>query len=263
MRKISFQKNGKINPLKLALIIVVFLSLVFILVKKFDLPVKQINVSPNILSCTDSGQIKQLISKKNNGWLFFDTKQVKDNIVQKFLCIGDVKIDKQFPSSININLSERTPVFKVQLLSATESTPSSQEAKLKISEGTISAKLLADQTGLLFSNNVDLFPNLPTISVVNAPLTLGGNIKFETQKALLAILNKLNELAIAYNNLWVVEDHLIVDANEQIIFSLSKDIGYQLASLQLIVNEAKMRQRLMDKIDLRFDKPVVVYSPKK
>ncbi|KKS13713.1 MAG: hypothetical protein UU67_C0020G0034, partial [Candidatus Daviesbacteria bacterium GW2011_GWB1_41_5] len=56
---------------------------------------------------------------------------------------------------------------------------------------------------------------------------------------------------------------LIIFAQYKVILSLQKDIPLQLASLQLITEKAKIDGRLIEVVDTRFNKPVVVYAPKK
>jgi hypothetical protein len=41
----------------------------------------------------------------------------------------------------------------------------------------------------------------------------------------------------------------------------SKIFLRQVASLQLILHKAKIESALMESVDLRFDRPVVIYSP--
>jgi len=48
--------------------------------------------------------------------------------------------------------------------------------------------------------------------------------------------------------------------NLQVIFSLKKEIEVQLDSLQLISSRAKIEGKKIKRLDLRFDKPVVVYD---
>ena len=71
------------------------------------------------------------------------------------------------------------------------------------------------------------------------------------------------------DNLIVVGNRLIVDSEPRVTFALNKEISRQSASLQLILRQAKMNldpdkpdSRSVESVDLRFDRPVVVYSKK-
>ncbi|MBI4038755.1 hypothetical protein HY384_02235 [Candidatus Daviesbacteria bacterium] len=50
--------------------------------------------------------------------------------------------------------------------------------------------------------------------------------------------------------------------NPRIIFRLSNSLDVQLASLQLILGKAKIDGSRLEFIDLRFDKPVLKFTPK-
>ena len=51
--------------------------------------------------------------------------------------------------------------------------------------------------------------------------------------------------------------------NPKVFFRLDNEIDLQLASLQLILEKAKIDERILEFIDLRFDKPIVRFAPKK
>jgi len=51
--------------------------------------------------------------------------------------------------------------------------------------------------------------------------------------------------------------HVFLSDKSEIFFSSKKDINSQLASLQLILTRLTMEGKLYNKLDLRFDKPVI------
>ncbi len=51
--------------------------------------------------------------------------------------------------------------------------------------------------------------------------------------------------------------NLLIEGIYKVYFSLDKNIDIQLASLQLILNQAKIDSEKVDYIDLRFEKPVI------
>lgn len=57
-----------------------------------------------------------------------------------------------------------------------------------------------------------------------------------------------------------VDDSFIVqlDSGEEVIFSREKDLKTQVSSLQLILSRLTMEGKQFKKLDLRFDKPVIV-----
>lgn len=74
----------------------------------------------------------------------------------------------------------------------------------------------------------------------------------------LKLINFLFEQAV-----WDPKGNLIVQSKPTIIFSLENDAALQLASLQLILEKAKIGKGQIDLIDLRFDKPVLRYAQRK
>ncbi len=57
-------------------------------------------------------------------------------------------------------------------------------------------------------------------------------------------------------------DYLVVVSKQKttVVFSLNKNINFQLTTLQNILTKAKINRRGVSRVDLRFDKIVVVYN---
>jgi len=51
-----------------------------------------------------------------------------------------------------------------------------------------------------------------------------------------------------------------IESKYKIYFNLEEDMAFQLASLQLILNQDKIEKDKVEYIDLRFDKPVISYE---
>ena len=50
-----------------------------------------------------------------------------------------------------------------------------------------------------------------------------------------------------------------IDSNEEVIVSLQKDLGMQIASLQLTIAHLTIEGKRFSRLDFRFDKPVLTY----
>jgi hypothetical protein len=53
---------------------------------------------------------------------------------------------------------------------------------------------------------------------------------------------------------------VILPGGTTILFPRGGDLKFQVASLQFIISRSKIDGRLLKKVDLRFEKPVVVYQ---
>ena len=79
----------------------------------------------------------------------------------------------------------------------------------------------------------------------------------------LTILDKVKIYRLSITEASIFEDVLMNNTAPKIIFKLRNDIDKQIASLQLILEKAKMETSKLEFIDLRFDKPIVRIAPKK
>lgn len=110
---------------------------------------------------------------------------------------------------------------------------------------------LLDEEGVLFSGTASA-----TLKIYSAE----KNINF---KSILAILNKIKIFGIEVGEVVVAANNLMINSMPKIVLDLDKDHNMQTASLQLILQQAKIDEEAAEFIDLRFDKPVVRFAPKK
>lgn len=68
---------------------------------------------------------------------------------------------------------------------------------------------------------------------------------------------KIEFLAVNYQN----SDYMIVlKDDKQVILSSQKDINAQISSLQFMLTRLKMESRQFTRLDLRYDKPIIVFK---
>lgn len=238
--KINPKKNfKKIFLFFLGLILITALFLFFF--RSDFLKIKSINVSLNKVACADANQIKNASALLGQNILFLNFTNVRENIKNKFICVKDLATVRYFPNSVDIDVWGRSPV-----------------AILKIGEATPSAKttdaFLVDSEGIIFSKD-SRQSNIPSIFIEEKPENIAtSNLK---------ILEKINEFGLDSKQAVISANFLVILSSPKIIFRTDEKVDIQLASLQLILKTAKIDDKTVEFVDLRFDKPVVKFAPKK
>ncbi len=266
--KLGFLKSKRIWILFLIIIII----LAVVLYNSSLLKIKKIVISPSNLSCANQNQILQSLNLLNKNILTINETQLDKKLKSQFLCIERVSFKKTIPNNLAINISERSAAVVISLLptkqlnlDTTEATSSTQEAKLdfSVSESSSSTKYLVSRDGLIFAKWIDGdVVSVPIIYIVDPNLGLAKTIPENITEKILGVLKKLTELQIEIKSVKIDSNKLLIDGVPRLIFSLKKDLNVQFASLQLILQQAKMNSKGLEQIDLRFDKPVIIYSAK-
>lgn len=246
-------------------------------------------VKTNSLTCTDKDQINQFLQGININYFSFKEDEFGRNLKKKFFCIGKIQTRLSYPNKLVIETWGREPIFSVREVStslnlnpvvnlsevpieATESTKEAVPVKTlnqilsDLKPSSESASFLVDREGVIFEQTLGT-DNFPVLSVLGFKLVIGTGIPGGVIEKAEMIYNNLKEIGVPTDNIIVIGDRLIIDSKPRVIFSLKKRIDYQTASLQLILAQAKMNsdpqitdQNSIESIDLRFDKPVVVYG---
>lgn len=268
--RIKVVSNRRFKILRL-LIIVLVLGLGFFIIKS-QFAIKKVDVVVTALSCASSADIARAAILQRHSLIFLNTGQIQKKIIAKYSCIQQVEVKKVWPNKVSIKVSGRLPVAlgvsdaSVSKLSLKqiESTASSQAALLDFSQALDSnlEQVLIDQSGYVFSKAGD-GTGLPLIRFEDQPVNVGSTVPRNLLDGVLTITHELEKMNYHQTLLRVnrVND-LIVTTSEglKLVFSLNKDLNIQLASLQLILQKAKIESRAIDSVDLRFNKPVVVYQ---
>lgn len=94
------------------------------------------------------------------------------------------------------------------------------------------------------------FPNKVKISVFGKQ-SIGERAAQKIYNKLISLNLEIKKVSVSSKN------DLLVEGTYKIYFSLEKNIDFQLASLQLILNKAKIESDKVEYIDLRFERPVI------
>ena len=105
--------------------------------------------------------------------------------------------------------------------------------------------------------------NLPTIFFDKEPeLKPGEKIEDDTVVFALSLISQIGKTEFVSTSIRILNPAMISVYNREsqaVIFTSEKDAGRQVDSLQLILSESKIDPSKIEKIDLRFEKPVITY----
>ncbi len=271
MHKFTHRKKLKINQdkkTKLAISIAGFILILLILIVLVFpsglFNVKMIDASLNgNLNCVSADQLKKESKLLGVNIFFVDRLSNVKNIKAGFICIKEIKLTKNFPDKVNLDVMGRESRVRLLVLNKMATTSAILENISTPSAKIVQTAYLADEE-TIFAKEI----NQDSDSQIYLPgldLSLGKKIG-ETIKKSISILEKLKTFGLSTQTTQLVNEFLIIFPSEsqpRIIFSLEKDNNLQLASLQLILEKAKIDKESMEFIDLRFDKPIVRFAPKK
>lgn len=183
--------------------------------------------------------LQNRISANKNEFLFLTTSKIQDKIKNLDPCILEVKVERHFPSKINLVITGFSPSAKIA-----------------------NTNFLITPNGYVFeSQSAPPLPNLFIPSQISpTPFT-----KIEYQPIIFAaeIAYYLTKIDFLPTNIRFTLDNEIAVYNQKetvAIFKVEKDPISQINSLQQVISEAKIDSTEIAKIDLRFDQPIVTYK---
>lgn len=267
------------------LVTVLLLSIAFL--TRAVLSSNFITVKLDNIHCVAKSDLEILVnSEKIN--LVLNDQLLKNKLKKKYSCIEG--IHKRWGIlSLEIYVSGRKPILGVRSTTKTVSMP-----ELTVTDATASTQAArpspsvlieygetfwVDETGLLFAKK-EYQSQVPELDYVKSDLAIGQIISKEYVQRILGIIELLNKQSIGFETIMLEEDTLTITGKDEVstdqnsknkvdpkkaqfIFSLSGDYTTEVTSLQLILQKAKMNSKSIQKIDLRFKKPVVIYTSDK
>ena len=242
--------------IKSALFLAVLLLLLFIIFKSNFFVIKQLDVTSEKANCIDINNLKEKSNLAGQNFFLVDEKKVEEALKRNFICIKNINFSKSLPDKIKLNIVGRVAVANFYLMKNWEASASALiENTATPSAEQIGDAYFLDDEGVIFSKGDSLV--LPKIYFFEDKPT------DDYLKKTLKILSTLRNLSINNSQNYIFNNFFITTGQSKIVFNLSQDIDVQIASLQLIVQNAKIDSSKLEFIDLRFDKPVVKYAPKK
>jgi len=203
-------------------------------------------------------EVKGLVANKNI--LFISRKKIRQQILAKELLFKDADALVRLPDTVIFELKKRKPEAAIVLPLEVENIQASESAKPDFL--TTGDFFLVDREGVILSKEKS--SDLPLL-LLNSQIGQNVGSKVNQDEVIKGI-----EL-IADLRLYLLEPqlaHLLTSRTIEVwfkdnvagIFSIKKDLKIQLDSLQLIFSRAKIEGRKIQRVDLRFDKPVVTYE---
>lgn len=249
----------------LAVLIPLIILDVYLLIDSQFFKVKDVEINLDKASCVNESDVRTQSGLLGENILYLNEINTIRKIKNKYLCVKSVQLQRSLPNKVTLNISGRIPVALLSLHHFQDSSSSAslilEELFAAPSSSEATESFIVDEEGIVFAKYTD--SNLPKIYYSGEKLNLGEKLGEGIIKSSLQILEKIKSFGVEVKEAKIYSKILSISGNIQIIFDLEKNYEYQLASLQLILTEAKMINREMEMIDLRFDKPVVKYYPKK
>lgn len=228
----KFQLDKKILILALLILII---AVSWLMAKYWVVKVVQVKLSN--VNCVDEEGVKSELGLRDKNMLLVNFNNLENKLKSKYICIKKSNFTKQLPDKLLIDVNGRIGT-----------------AVVGVSSGSAEFYLVDDE-GIVFSKTERI--GLPFILVTN--LDLDKNLLAKAVR----ILQKIEEINLTVNEAIVDSNQtMLINSDPKLQFNLNQDIEVKLASLQLILDKAKIDNEKMDFIDLRFEKPVVKFTPK-
>jgi cell division septal protein FtsQ len=213
--------------------------------------VYDISFSGDNPSCTTLEEIEKVSNIKGQNLLFLESPE--GPIKEKFLCIRSVVLQKSIPSKAKIELKNRKAVLTLVQAVGNASTESARLTPA-------AEPVLVDDEGVIFAKDQGQ-SNQPLVYILDP---IGKSIEADVVNGTVKVINKLYNLKANTNEPRIYsKNYLSLGQKPKITFILNETVDRQLASLQLILDQAKMDTKEVEIIDLRFDKPVIRYGKDK
>lgn len=171
--------------------------------------------------------------------LRFPLATEQERLQNKFTSLEYIQIKKELPDKVIVAYKERAQV-----------------AIIRASNGDF----VVDETGFIFSDAIEGI-EAPVFEDLEHAYNLKDHLKSERVTFALDVVQKLDALAISSQNFTLVNIHDVsVKTKEEteILFSDLKNLDIQIATLKILLENASQKQQVLKKIDLRFERPVIV-----
>jgi len=170
--------------------------------------------------------------------IFLSHKKLEVTLLEKFPCLKKIYITKKIPSDLNLSAEVDMPQVKIA-----------------------GRNLFITRSGLVTQEGTSTLPELFIPSQVE--LTAGETTRDSQVLSAVELTSLVEKTDFRLSAIRIIDGGNIAfysPENLIALFSIEKPKNLQVDSLQQVVAQAKIDSVKISKIDLRFDKPVVVYK---
>ncbi len=240
--------------------------LTYLFFKSGIFTIKQVAVEARSLSCATEKEIRNSANLLGQNFFLANTKATEEALKAKFFCIKSAPVSRNFPDKVKIQALSRQQVAVLATLKEKEASLSSLFLNIATPGAAgIRENFKVDSEGVVFSKDTEEL-NVPKIYIFDPGISLGKELESNYIGNTLKLLEGMKTFRVAVSESWIFDNIFIVNSNTsklKIVFRLDDPVDIQLASLQLILDKAKIDLKELEFIDLRFDKPIVRFAPKK
>lgn len=208
-----------------------------------------LNLEPILLSFLDKNIFR------------FDSGSAANQMMAFDPTLTDIKVKKRLPNILEIRLERRLPVAAIKIADKIEFSGFDSSDSASLAVNLTDRLFYIDKTGFVYRPTVVVSQALPQIDWPDSLPIIEGE---STPMANLAML--INTLAAYYVNFSEIarlgeKAVYVVATSEGPLAIIPDGNGFvqPVASLQFILTNIKIGERIPKKIDLRFDKPVLTY----
>jgi len=243
-------QSKKIILLAIFILILIFV-VSFIRAKLFI--INKVDIESAQAGCADEEEFRKSSNLLGQSFFLLNPKDAENSLKSKYFCVKSTRVNKKFPDTVKLQIAGRTPFAKILILKDKEASPAAQNP-----EGFF----IVDEEGVVFAK--DDIGGIPNIYLYDPGVALGKRLN-GIYSNLLVILGKVKTFGINVREGWITDSSFVIkegDGTPRIIFALEDEIDIQIASLQLILDKAKIDSSKLEFIDLRFDKPIIRFVEK-
>ncbi len=239
--------------LKVIVVVAVFGLLVtssFFILKGDFFKIKKVNCLIGEAACPGEIWTKLLSLSIGQNILFFHQRPLGEEIRVSFPQIGEVAVAKILPETLafSLKLRKASVAFTQKIESSTESAMPAADF------------FIADEEGMVFQKTTSSL-DLPRILLTNLEgISVGQQITSKELTQTLSLIVLLLKLDLKPETIEVSEKGILVRLKDEleVFFSFQKEATAQVGSLQLILSRTKIEGKRLKRVDLRFDKPVII-----
>ncbi|MBI3341797.1 hypothetical protein HY024_01610 [Candidatus Curtissbacteria bacterium] len=224
---------------KMLPVLVIIGVLITIFIFLFDfLDFKNFNIQSE-KDCITTQQATEIIKAQKPNLLFINKAEILNALRNKYHCVENANFEASFPT-LNIQIKNNLLV-----------------ARLGDTNIYVNSNLRTMQQGTPSASVPTLYPQ------DTVPPKPNQTISDKLTVFALNLIKALKDSDFTINNVRVLDAQNIIVYNPQnaiAVFSSQVDLKNQINSLQSVIAKSRIDATKISKIDLRFDKPVVVFK---